>query len=509
MAEGGIAKHRKAVVAIGLLASAAFMYLAVRRLDLASLKTVWEGAHVLPWVPLGILSYVCGHVVRGQRCRLLVRREANLRLMTASNIVVVGYASNNVFPARLGELVRAGMLAERTGIPVAQSLMVTFIERVLDGLAILLLLVLGTMNKNVPDWTHDLVRVAMLVFGGACAVMLLGAHSPGLVVSGASRLGNRLGEKWHDRLVGLATSITNAGACLRSPRDALLLASYSVVVWCLEAGLFIAIMPAFGLKASLAAGAVAMSVTNLGLLVPSSPGFVGPFHFFCSRALMTTGIDEPTALAYAAVVHLAFYVPVTIWGAGAMLWYGVEVGATAAMARAARAPAKTTTRAGVTMHELAALGAEPKEERASAFTVAMVEAVVTSDGQRADAKALADTSQFVHGQLEALPPQLKLMFECGMSFFRFVTRLRYLRGYCDLSLETRRAWVKAWSESRYALFRKLMKPVKGIALLAYHDHPELRGALLGENVVPVTKVARVAKAKAEEATAEAEAKAAP
>ncbi len=44
--------------------------------------------------------------MRGVRCRLLVRREANLGVITASNIVIVGYASNNVLPARLGEFVR-------------------------------------------------------------------------------------------------------------------------------------------------------------------------------------------------------------------------------------------------------------------------------------------------------------------------------------------------------------------------------------------------------------------
>ena len=38
-----------------------------------------------------------------------------------------------------------------------------------------------------------------------------------------------------------------------------------------------------------------MSVTNLGILVPSTPGFVGPFHFFCSQALMSQGIPEATA----------------------------------------------------------------------------------------------------------------------------------------------------------------------------------------------------------------------
>ncbi|AKV03102.1 hypothetical protein AKJ09_09765 [Labilithrix luteola] len=474
----GIRKQRIAVVTVGLLASAAFMYLAVRRLDFGSLRSVLASARIWPWVPLGILSYVGGHVLRGQRCRLLVSKDASLGLGTASNVVVVGYASNNVFPARLGEFVRAGMLAERTGMPVAQSLVVTFIERVFDGLAILVLLVLGTLSGNAPPWMHELVRVALVVFGSACAVMVLGAHSPSFVVTAASRIGTKLGEKWHDRLVALATSITSAGACLRSPRDAISIALYSLLIWTLEAGLFIALLPAFGLPLRFATGAVAMSVTNLGLLVPSSPGFVGPFHFFCSRAVMASGVAEATALGYATVVHLAFFVPVTLWGAGAMLWYGVQVGATAAMARAARKEAKTTLVQGIQVHEVASLPRVRVEETTTPFVRALVEAVVVPEGTQASTAVIDDTAVFVYGQLRELPPSLGLLFECGMTFFRFVTRLRYLRGYCNLSLDTRRRWLHAWAESPYALFRKLMKPIRGVALLGYYDHPITRASIL-------------------------------
>lgn len=472
-------RHRKTMIFLGLLASAVFMYLAVRRLDLSSVKGVLTSASIFPWVPLGIASYVVGHIVRGMRCRLLVRQEANLRVLTASNIVVVGYAANNVFPARLGELVRAGMLAERTGIPITQSLVVTFIERVLDGLAILLLLVIGTMSNETPGWTNDLVRVALLVFGGACGVMLFAVYSPGLVVTTASRIGNRLGTKWHDRLVGIATSITNGGACLRDPKNAIVILLYSVVVWVLETGLFLAILPAFGLAPSFTAAAVAMSVTNLGLLVPSSPGFVGPFHFFCSRALMTRGVDEPTALAYAAVVHLAFFVPVTLWGAASMFWYGVEVGATAAMTREARLSGKRTEVRGIVLHEIANLSPIPSDQPATAFTHALVESVVSTKGVSANPAALKEAADFVHGQLDALQPQIKLLFESGMTFFRFVTRLRFLRGYCDIPFEARREWTLAWAESRYGLLRKLFKPIRATALLAYYDHPAVKSVLIG------------------------------
>src|SRR5579862_7563934 len=125
---------------LGLLASSVFAWLAFRHLDLGSLVATWRSARPMPWVLLAVSCYLAGHLVRGQRLRILVQLDAMVPLATASNIVVVGYASNNVLPARLGELVRAGMLAERTGIPLAQSVTVTLIERLLDGITILVLL---------------------------------------------------------------------------------------------------------------------------------------------------------------------------------------------------------------------------------------------------------------------------------------------------------------------------------------------------------------------------------
>jgi hypothetical protein len=348
------------------------------------------------------------------------------------------------------------------------------------------------------------VRVALVVFGAATLVMLAGAHSPNFIISVASRLGNKLGPKMHDRLVSLATSITNAGACLRDPRDAILLALLSLVVWTLEAGLFIALLPVFGIEMSLQIGVIAMCVTNLGLLVPSSPGFIGPFHYFCSQALIAEGVAGPTALVYATLVHLAFYVPVTIWGAGAMLWYGVEVGSTAAMAREAKKGNKETTVRGVPVVELAPVAPLPPEPKASAFTIGLVEAIVVGPNSVPDPTAVNYAATFVDGQINALSTKLQFMFACGMSFFRFVTRLRFLRGYCDVPLEARKRWTLKWAEGPIALVRQLFKPVRATALLAYYDHDAVKQALLAPAVVPASSLVRTPEATtAAEKTAEA------
>jgi len=470
--------QRIAVALVGLAASAVFVALAFRRLDAQSVLATWRNAHVLPWVPLAVLAYTIGHFLRGQRLRRLVRSDVQLSLFTATNVVVVGYASNNVFPARLGELVRAGMLAERTGVPLSQSLVITFIERLLDGIAILLLLLVGTLAMpSRPEWLWDLTRVAAAIFVGALGVVLAATFLPGAVLAVASRVSSRLRLRWRDRVLALASSVTSAGAMLRRPRDAAAICAYSAAVWLFESLMFALLLPVFAMPLRLVPAVIAMSVTNLGILVPSSPGFVGSFHFFCKEALLTQGVPEATAMGYAILVHLTFFVPITLWGASAILWYGVQVASTAAMARAAKRSPDSAMIEGVPVHGIARLDPARVLRPASPFDVALTEALLTPHGDALDRRTLVDVATFLSEQMQALPPRLGLMFEVGMATFRFYVRARYLRSFCALDLERRRAAVRSWAFGPVGLFRQLFRPVRSIALLAYYENEEVAHAV--------------------------------
>jgi uncharacterized membrane protein YbhN (UPF0104 family) len=477
--------QRLAIALVGFLGSAVFVALALRHLDLGAVAATWRDARVFPWVPLAMVAYLVGHLVRGQRLRILVRGETILPLATASNVVVVGYASNNVLPARLGEFVRAGMLAERTGVRLTQSLTITLIERLLDGIAILLLLLAGVLALDVrPDWMWEVARVAMLVFGIALGGVLVAVFLPGFVLSSAARLSAPLGPKARDRIVALATSVTAAGACLRRPRDAALIVFYSIVVWLLEATMFACVLPVFALKLRLAPALVAMSVTNLGILAPSSPGFVGTFHFFCSQALSSQGVPAATAMAYAILVHLTFFVPVTLWGAGAILWYGVQVGSTAAMARAARTSPGGEMLSGVPVHLIARVDAPRPTVLTSDFDVALTEAVLAHDGSAVDRATLVEVAAFVAEEVDALPARLHVLFMAGMTLFRLYVRLRHLRSFCALDLDRRRRAVDAWAFGRLALLRQLFRPIRSIALLAYYERPQVARVTSSRGITP-------------------------
>ena len=470
---------RRLVTLLGIVVSAVFVWLAVRHLDLGTIADTWRRAKPLPWVPLAILAYLLGHVVRGARLRFLVRRETKLPLVTASNIVVVGYASNNVLPARLGELVRTGMLAERTGIPLTQALTVTFIERVMDGVAILFLLVAGTWATHPAGWIRDLAWFGTLVFGAALLVLALAAVFPRVLTSLASRLSQPFGARWHDRSMGLATSIVNGVACLRDPKDALFIGASSVIVWVFESTMFLCVLPAFGLAPSFGMAMVAMSVTNLGILVPSTPGFIGPFHFFCSQALQAQGISPAVSLAYAVLVHLTFYAPATLWGAGAMLWYGVEVGATAVRARAAKNSPRLEQLSGIPVHVIARVEPPREPPGPSKFDLALTEALLPSS-QDVPSSVRTEVATFVAGQIEALPARIRMLYRVGMGVFRAWVRVRYLRSFCGLAPDRRRDAVSAWAFGRIAPLRQLFRAPRSTALLAFYENPQVSEALSDE-----------------------------
>jgi hypothetical protein len=64
-----------------------------------------------------------------------------------------------------------------------------------------------------------------------------------------------------------------------------------------------------------------------------------------------------------------------------------------------------------------------------------------------------------------------------MATFRFYVRLRYVRSFCALDIDRRRAAVHSWAFGRVGLFRQLFRPVRSTALLAYYERPAVARAL--------------------------------
>jgi hypothetical protein len=109
------------------------------------------------------------------------------------------------------------------------------------------------------------------------------------------------------------------------------------------------------------------------------------------------------------------------------------------------------------------------------------------------AEQATDVAAFIEGQIAALPPRLLTMFHLGMTFFRTVVHLRYLRSFCALSREKRQSIVDAWAFGRIALLRQLFRPVRSLAVLAYYERPEVIATLAPPDESERPKLAVVAQ----------------
>lgn len=517
---GRIIKSKGTIVVGGFIISLLLLVMTAKKINWQLVHDAFASATWLPWLPLAVVTYLIGMLLRGLRLKQLVSTEASLTVSTASNIIAVGYATNNILPARLGEFARAGMLAERTGLPYALSLTVTFLERLLDGLTILSLFVLAIFVTPTDQWLKPAAMVAGLLFGCALPSVLMLAFAPQLSLSLASQLSIHLGRKWHTRALALVTQVTRGLSCLRDASTALSVLATSFVIWITEGLMFALVMPCFNLPISLVKAIAVMAFTNLGILVPSSPGYIGTYHVCCKTALLAvTGsettqmtnkaveqaagqtyqlanmpflsnsignISESTALSYAVVVHLVFYTTVTIWGVIAMARYGLELGTTAALAW----EAKPITNLPET-EAMAVITSVPTQKQSNhcfkitPFWLAIVGSSVPTGSLVLSAKerseAVTYATQFVCSELSALPSSLRILFKIGILGFRSITIASNLCPFENLSSERQAKIINAWSYGPIGTTRKLFKPLRSLALLAFFEHPAILAALNKSN----------------------------
>lgn len=424
---------------LGALLGIFFFWLAVRNLDWTDVRAAFERGHPWPWLPLSIGAYLLGHVVRGWRCARLVRPQATLTLGEATGVVVAGYAVNNIVPLRGGEVVRALLLSRRSGAGLVHAVAVTALERLLDGLALLAVVTLA-MGGSPPAWAAARLTLALTLFVSTLAVALIACASPGLILALVARLGARLGAR--ARFVDVAARGLSALAPLRDPPEALRVLAASLVIWLLEAAMFLFLFPLHGLPAQPWHAGVIMGVTNLGLIAPLAPGHVGLFHYLCAQAMIHLGSTPAVANAYALTVQAAFLVPISLWGLAVLWWFGLSLDHGVAIAPGS--PAAT----------------------ASPFLRALCEALAPGDGEPARLEA---TTRFLAEQLAALPLRLRFLFQSGMSGARLLIGLVHFRPFERLPLAQRRAIVVRWAASPFALVRQLLRPVKSIVLLAWYE----------------------------------------
>jgi uncharacterized protein (TIRG00374 family) len=304
---------------IGIAISVVAVALVVRSVDVTKTADALSRAD-LRWVALGAILSTADLAFRGLRWQRLIRPIAAVRFLPMFGYLLIGYAANNVLPARLGELVRSHYLGDREGLSRASALGTVVVERVVDLVAVVAIASVALLVLSVRG-----VLVSAVFIGAGFAGLLLAALAIGIVahrLPGADRLAAFV-ERW-PRVRELARSLQGGLSVVSRPRTLVEALLATAAAWSCSVLAIAALGQALGVELSIGQAALMTSGIALAAAIPAAPSNIGTFEGAAVLAGTTIGLAGETALAIGLLSHGVILAITSIGGLIAFARIGLD-----------------------------------------------------------------------------------------------------------------------------------------------------------------------------------------
>jgi uncharacterized membrane protein YbhN (UPF0104 family) len=245
-----------------------------------------------------IALYALATVVRSERWQRLLQDEgATPHRADTYALTVVGYMGNNVLPARAGDAIRVVLMAPRASTSNRTVVGTLVAERLLDVAVLLVLFVV--------------VGYGLLGEVGGNSVELIAAIAVAGIV--AAIVGWRLIQR-NERLHGMIAPIASATLGLRRAHHGLRLLGLTVVVWAIEAGVWMSVGAAVGFGMDPIEGLYLVALASVFSMIPSGPGYAGTQDAAVAIGIKAIGGTGGIKVGYLLMLRFVIVVPITLLG---------------------------------------------------------------------------------------------------------------------------------------------------------------------------------------------------
>jgi uncharacterized protein (TIRG00374 family) len=311
-------------IAVSLAVTAAALWFSLRDLDFREVGQALARAQLLPLLAISVPAHLLNLWLRAVRWRYLTEPVKDIERGTLFRGQAVGFMGNNVFPLRVGEVLRAWYVAREAGAPAAAIFGTVIVERVIDAVVMLALvaLVLGFGGAAAAGLEVQTVLLPLLLIALAPLVFVVALRLwPGPLIGLATRLlGRVLPEAATARLATTLQHLADGLHGLRGGAPLGWIALHSLSQWLVVSVVpFGATLWALGIdlgspgRLVLASYALLMWV-GAAVAIPSAPGFFGPYHAACWVALHPFGVSKELAIALGTLAHGVFWLTTTTAG---------------------------------------------------------------------------------------------------------------------------------------------------------------------------------------------------
>jgi len=304
---------------LGLLVSALLIYLSVKDTDFQRViygMTKMGYGYILPFLLIMLLM----QALRAWRWGLILNPLEKIAYLPLFAITSAGFLAITALPARLGELARPYLVARKSAIRMSAAVGTIFVERILDGAAILTIASATAFFTILPAWLLkanviffiiNLILFSVVFFALFRRPLLLKFLNFSLRI-----LPEKWPKKWTDALNRLLHNFLDGFQVIGDGKRLFQILLLSLLIWLIDALAIYILFLAFNFQIPPVAAFVLMIILIIGIAIPTAPGFIGNWHFSCVLGLGLFGINKTDALTFAIIYHFLAVGLVVILGLG-------------------------------------------------------------------------------------------------------------------------------------------------------------------------------------------------
>ncbi len=251
-------------------------------------------------IPVLISMFVV-MLFRALRLKIIFSPIKKLKFSQTLSYNCIGYMFIFLLPLRLGELIIPTLIKNDTALSVSSSIAIIFIERIIDFIVLICILLFVFLNMLMPNW---LLRSGLTVTIGIIGIIIFFIfcyfNSP-LIKSLIQMI---IPEKFNLRLLNILKRFKQSLTIINNPILVIILFFISLIIWLSASFSIYLIFKFVGFQLSFFAAVTLMVINSFGVSLPAGPAMMGNFQYSCIIAMSLFSINKNDAFIFANLYYI-------------------------------------------------------------------------------------------------------------------------------------------------------------------------------------------------------------
>ena len=247
--------------------------------------------------------------LRAIRWKYLIAPLKDVKVYSLFEAEMIGYFGNNVFPLKMGEVLRAYSLGKKENMSVISAFGTIVNERLLDTFVFLIIIIVGAfLFPNLPEWvlTSGIAGLIILgIFGIAIIILNYKKHF-------IKKYWQQITTKYEDKKIfqTMVHLIDGLMTLIKTPHFGMII-FYSILIWIITVSEFWFLGMCLNISFSVSEILMIFIVTSAVFAIPAAPGYIGTYHMAAISILTFLGLTDAKAQVLAVIMHGVGFIALT------------------------------------------------------------------------------------------------------------------------------------------------------------------------------------------------------